>query len=205
MLPPKLRLMFSLAMLFVVTTLLASCKPVAAPLTAYAAPDGQFTLGLPPGFEIIAGDRSVAAKAAGLGISYTGFLNAKTRERIAVAFIPVIRNSAKEVQTLRFGMLNIPLGDEWQGTAFYAMALAAIDTPDMDYWVTKTMATDTARIDLRKKESNAALSLFYDVRGQTLAVLAVTNPNEPAHDALGTLLLDRLLPTFVWPASAGAP
>ena len=58
----------------------------------------------------------------------------------------------------------------------------------------------TVRLDVRDKESGAAISMLLAQQGETIAVLAATNPHELAHSAPGAALLDTLLPTFVWPA-----
>ena len=58
------------------------------------------------------------------------------------------------------------------------------------------------RVDVRNKASGAAISMVFEQRGQTLAVLAAANPQEPAHAKPGAALLDTLLPTFMWPAPA---
>lgn len=197
-----LRSLFWLVVALSVSMLAVGCKPISARGAIYTAPDAAFTLALPPDFEIVSGSPSAVAVAASMDISYTGFHNAETGERIAVAFMPITRDTYTDAQVLRFGISNLPLGDEWDGRVFDLFASSTVDGPDIDYRAAKVMADDTIRFDLRMKNSDAALSMYLEQHGQTLAVLAVTNPHEPEHGALGAALLDTLLPTFVWPAPA---
>lgn len=195
---------FIIAAVLLVSTSALGCKPITAPGAVYAAPNGLFTLALPPGFEAVAGEPSIAETAASMGISHTGFYNAKTGERIAVAFFSVTHDPDQDVPVMRFGLTNMPLGDEWENMALYAMA-GSIPVNPWDE-ATRTVLNDsTIRADLRSPESGAALSLYFEQRGETLAVLAASNPHEPARGAPGAAMLDTLLPTFVWPAPAVAP
>ena len=57
--------------------------------------------------------------------------------------------------------------------------LQSVDTPDMDCRVTKTMTDDTVRIDLRKIDTNAALSLSFDMRAKHLRSFAEGAPGSP--------------------------
>ena len=143
-----------------------------------------------------------SALTAGTDFSFTGFRNAKTGERIAVGFLPVTGALEVDAMMLMAGLSVLPVGDEWKGVAPSPVTGSVLDDPL--YEATRVTEDGSIRLDVRSKDSGAAISMFFEQRGQTVAVLAAANPHEPAHEKPGEALLDRLLPTFVWPASAHA-
>ena len=194
------RPMLLLAVTLLLTISIAGCKPVTAPGTTYTAPQEAFALILPSDFVAVPAVVGGPAAVTGTAVSFTAFDNPKTGERITVGFILLTGIAEADVTLLMFGLSALPVGDDWQGVALKAAGGAPLADPR--YESTRTAEGDAVRVDVRNKASGAAISMAFEQRGQTLAVLAAANPHEPAHAKPGAALLDTLLPTFMWPAPA---
>ena len=192
--------MLLLAVTLLLGIVVTGCKPITAPGTTYAAPQGTFTLILPPDFAVAPAMASSSAPVPAMGMSFAAFDNPKTGERIAVGFIPLTGIVEVDAMMLPVGLSALPVGDDWTGVALAAMNSSILT--DQRYESTRTVEGDSVRLDMRNRESGAAISMYFEQRGQTLAVLAATNPHEPVGETPGVPLLDMLLPVFVWPAPA---
>lgn len=194
------RLMLLLAVTLLLVIAMTGCKPVTVPGTAYSAPQGAFSLTLPPDFAAVPAAAGGPAAVSSLDMSFAAFDNPKTGERIAVGFITLTGNTEADAIILPMWLMALPVGDEWQGVALKAVGASLL--ADQRYESTRTVEGDSVRVDVRDKTSSAAISMVFEQRGQTLAALAAVNPHEPAHAKPGAALLDTLLPTFLWPAPA---
>ena len=194
------RPMILLAFTLLLALSMTGCKPVTVPGTAYSAPQGAFALILPPDFAAVPAATGGPAAVSSLDMSIAAFDNPKTGERIAVGFITLTGNTEADAMLLPMWLVALPVGDDWQGVALKAAGGSPL--ADQRYESTRTEAGDGVRVDVRDKASGAALSMIFEQRGQTLAVLVAANPHEPARAKPGAALLDTLLSTFVWPAPA---